>query len=195
MNVDKIVKDRQQLEYIVDNCKFETPQQVAELFEAYTHLIWKYKQVGRIYDFYYDGMVIHREGGEDIIGVDEVIKHTLELLVAFPDLEHIFYDICCVGNQEDGYLFGQAVCMTGTYSGISKYGIGNGEKAVPHECPDLCQCLVKKIDGRWRVVVEWGVSSVDRVDRILRTGSWNRDSATPVTEAAASVEGENCVSG
>ena len=55
MSTKDIVDERRRLEDIVDHCKFETPEQVTELFEAYTHLIWKYKQVGRIYDFYYDG--------------------------------------------------------------------------------------------------------------------------------------------
>lgn len=84
MSTKDIVDERRRLEYIVDHCKFETPEQVTELFEAYTHLIWKYKQVGRIYDFYYDGMMIHREGNNDLIGVDQVVKDTLACLAAFP---------------------------------------------------------------------------------------------------------------
>ena len=93
MSTKDIVDERRRLEYIVDHCKFETPEQVTELFEAYTHLIWKYKQVGRIYDFYYDGMMIHREGNNDLIGVDQVVKDTLACLAAFPDMEFKFYDI------------------------------------------------------------------------------------------------------
>ncbi|MFD9625506.1 hypothetical protein [Peribacillus muralis] len=168
MNVDKIVSERQKLEYIVDNCKFETAEQVCELFEAYTHLIWKYKQVGRIYDFYYDDMIIHREGGNDLIGIDQVVQDTLACLAAFPDMEFKFYGIHGVGNQVDGFRFGQAVYFAGTNTGISKYGPGNGESLPPHECVDLCECLIKKIDGRWRVVEEWGTRSTETMDRVLR---------------------------
>ncbi|WP_408008287.1 hypothetical protein ACJROX_27065 [Pseudalkalibacillus sp. A8] len=170
MNVDKIVNERQKLEYIVDNCKFETVEQVCELFEAYTHLIWKYKQVGRIYDFYYDDMIIHREGGNDLVGVDQVVQDTLACLAAFPDMEFKFYGIHGVGNPEEGFRFGQAVHFSGTHNGISKYGLGNGESLPPHECVDLCECLIKKVDGRWRVVEEWGTRSTETMDRVLRAG-------------------------
>ncbi len=168
MNVDKIVSERKRLEYIVDNCKFETAEQVCELFEAYTHLIWKYKQVGRIYDFYYDDMIIHREGGNDLIGIDKVVQDTLACLAAFPDMEFKFYGIHGVGNPEDGFRFGQAVHFAGTNTGISKYGRGDGSALPPHECVDLCECLIKKIDGRWRVVEEWGTRSTETMDRVLR---------------------------
>ncbi|PFI59474.1 hypothetical protein COI68_27205 [Priestia megaterium] len=168
MNVDKIVSERKRLEYIVDNCQFETAEQVCELFEAYTHLIWKYKQVGRIYDFYYDDMIIHREGGNDLIGIDKVVQDTLACLAAFPDMEFKFYGIHGVGNPEDGFRFGQAVHFAGTNTGISKYGRGDGSSLPPHECVDLCECLIKKVDGRWRVVEEWGTRSTETMDRVLR---------------------------
>ncbi|MFE7083297.1 hypothetical protein [Priestia megaterium] len=168
MNVDKIVNERKRLEYIVDHCQFETAEQVCELFEAYTHLIWKYKQVGRIYDFYYDDMIIHREGGNDLIGIDKVVQDTLACLAAFPDMEFKFYGIHGVGNPEDGFRFGQAVHFAGTNTGISKYGRGDGSSLPPHECVDLCECLIKKVDGRWRVVEEWGTRSTETMDRVLR---------------------------
>ena len=168
MGTASLVKTRKQLEYIVDNCKFETPEQVTELFEAYTHLIWKYKQVGRIYDFYYDGMMIHREGGNDLIGVDKVVQDTLACLAAFPDMEFKFYGIHGTGNPEDGFRFSQSVYFKGTFNGISKYGLGTGAAFEPHECVDLCECLVKKVDGKWRVVEEWGNRSTLAFERVLR---------------------------
>lgn len=167
MSTKDIVDERRRLEYIVDHCKFETPEQVTELFEAYTHLIWKYKQVGRIYDFYYDGMMIHREGNNDLIGVDQVVKDTLACLAAFPDMEFKFYDIHGTGNPEEGFRFGQAVYFKGTFLGVSKYGQGTGAAFAPDECVDICECLVKRVDGKWRVVEEWGGPQYAG----LRTGS------------------------
>ena len=168
MSTKDIVDERRRLEYIVDHCKFETPEQVTELFEAYTHLIWKYKQVGRIYDFYYDGMMIHREGNNDLIGVDQVVKDTLACLAAFPDMEFKFYDIHGTGNPEEGFRFGQAVYFKGTFLGVSKYGQGTGAAFAPDECVDICECLVKRVDGKWRVVEEWGDRSTLAFERVLR---------------------------
>lgn len=169
MDTKTLVKERKELEYIVDNCKFETPEQVCELFEALTHLIWKYKQVGRIYDFYYDGMMIHHQGDKDIIGVDKVVEDTLACLAALPDMEFMFYNIYGTGNPVDGFRFGQAVYFKGTFNGISRYGLGSGVAFEPNECVDLCECLIKKVDGRWRVVEEWANRSTLAFERILRT--------------------------
>ncbi len=170
MNVDKTIAERERLEAIVDNCKFEKPEQVAELFEAYSHLIWKYHQVGRIYDYYYDNMIIHREGGDDLVGLDKVVEDTLAYMAAFPDTEFIFKDIWCVGNPEDGFRFGQSVYFKGTHTGPGKYGPGNGEAFEAHEMIDLCQCNLQFVDGRWRVVEEWGSRSTEAMDRLMKRG-------------------------
>ena len=190
MSTKDIVDERRRLEYIVDHCKFETPEQVTELFEAYTHLIWKYKQVGRIYDFYYDGMMIHREGNNDLIGVDQVVKDTLACLAAFPDMEFKFYDIHGTGNPEEGFRFGQAVYFKGTFLGVSKYGQGTGAAFAPDECVDICECLVKRVDGKWRVVEEWGDRSTLAFERVLRQAAPFRTDleALPVPDCAPEPE-------
>ena len=190
MSTKDIVDERRRLEYIVDHCKFETPEQVTELFEAYTHLIWKYKQVGRIYDFYYDGMMIHREGNNDLIGVDQVVKDTLACLAAFPDMEFKFYDIHGTGNPEEGFRFGQAVYFKGTFLGVSKYGQGTGAAFAPDECVDICECLVKRVDGKWRVVEEWGDRSTLAFERVLRHAAPFRTDleALPVPDCAPEPE-------
>ena len=190
MSTKDIVDERRRLEYIVDHCKFETPEQVTELFEAYTHLIWKYKQVGRIYDFYYDGMMIHREGNNDLIGVDQVVKETLACLAAFPDMEFKFYDIHGTGNPEEGFRFGQAVYFKGTFLGVSKYGQGTGAAFAPDECVDICECLVKRVDGKWRVVEEWGDRSTLAFERVLRQAAPFRTDleALPVPDCAPEPE-------
>lgn len=190
MGKSSSVKTRKELEYIVDHCKFETAEQVCQLFEAYTHLIWKYKQVGRIYDFYYDGMMIHREGDNDLIGVEKVVQDTLACLAAFPDMEFMFYDIYGTGSPEEGFRFGQAVYFKGTFQGISRYGLGDGAAFAPHECVDVCQCLVKKVDGRWRVVEEWGDRSTLAFERVLKQAKpFLRADALPEEAPAA----DDCV--
>lgn len=153
-------------------------------------MIWKYKQVGRIYDFYYDGMRIHREGGNDLIGVDKVVRDTLACLAAFPDLEFKFYSIKGVGNAEEGFHFGQSVYIKGTFNGIGKYGKGTGEALPEHGWVELCECLVKKVDGRFRVVEEWGVRSTGIVEQILQ-GSIVKADSEPCECTSMAVECED----
>jgi len=51
MTTDEILAERKFYEDVIANCKYEKPQDIADLFEAYTMLIWKHKQVGRVYDW------------------------------------------------------------------------------------------------------------------------------------------------
>ena len=62
-DVEKWLAGRKEMEDIVNNCKFETPEEVANHFIAYTAVIWDYKMVGKILDCYHDHIIVHREGG------------------------------------------------------------------------------------------------------------------------------------
>ncbi|MBF7096745.1 hypothetical protein [Alkalibacter mobilis] len=169
MTVDMIVKERTKLEYIVDNCKYETPEQICELMTAYTLLIWKHKQVGRVYDLYYDEMAIVEEGGGDVAGSDNVIKETLATLASVPNLGTVFCEIHCVGNPEDGFRFGQVVYnLASSENGISKYGKGPGKQFAPFQDLEMCECIMKNVDGKWRVFKEWAVRSLTGFESVLK---------------------------
>jgi predicted ester cyclase len=145
----------------INNCQFKTPEEVAKLFREYTAVIWDYKLIGKIYDFYGDNVIIYREGGNDMVGVQDVINDTLAYIAAFPDLKFEFLDIYCDGNEKDGYRFGQVVEFKGTNLGYSKYGSPTG-KSLEKDGKgtlDICQCLIKNVNGRWRMHTEWGTRS------------------------------------
>ena len=46
MTTDEIMAERRRYEAIVAGCRYQSPQEIADLFEAYTMLIWKHK-IGR----------------------------------------------------------------------------------------------------------------------------------------------------
>jgi predicted ester cyclase len=148
------------LDYI-NNCTLETPDEVAKLFRAITAVIWDYKLVGKISDTYGDNVIIYREGGLNMVGVQDVYNDTLAYLASFPDLIFDFLDIYCEGNKEEGYRFGQVVEFKGTNLGFSKYGAPTGKSLVRngHGTLDICQCFVKFVNGRWRMHTEWGTRS------------------------------------
>ena len=50
-------------------------------------LIWKHKQVGRVYDFYFDGLKEERDGGDNLEGSDHVVLDTLRALALDAGLE------------------------------------------------------------------------------------------------------------
>jgi len=158
---------------------------VAKLFRAITAVIWDYKLVGKISDTYGDNVIIYREGGLDMVGVQDVYNDTLAYLASFPDLIFDFLDIYCEGNKEEGYRFGQVVEFKGTNLGFSKYGPPTGKSLVKdgHGTLDICQCFVKFVNGRWRMHTEWGTRSekanaeVLGADKVFGTIAQNTDDA------------------
>ena len=50
---------RKKLEEYVDHCELRAPEEVARLFKEYTLLVWDFKLLGRIYDFYSDDAIMY----------------------------------------------------------------------------------------------------------------------------------------
>jgi len=109
MTVEEILTERKIYEDIVHNCKYETPKDIEDLFEAYTMLIWKHKQVGYVPMFYFDGIQEERDGGDNLSGAAHVILDTLRALARTPDLDCFFEEIHCTGDPVNGFRFGQVV--------------------------------------------------------------------------------------
>lgn len=170
MNIEKYLEERtQHIEY-VNNCELNTPQEVSLLFEHYTKIIWDYKLIGRINDFYCDDIVINREGGTDLVGAKQVFDNTLHLMAAFPDLKLVFIDIFADGNEKEGYSFGQAIYFDGTNTGYSKYGPPTGKPLTDGDvCLGLCECRVEKVNGRWKIIEEWVTRSSAATEMTMRS--------------------------
>jgi len=168
LNISLDLAKRKQMEAYVDNCRLETPEEVSRLFLEYTLLIWDYLLVGRIADFYNDDIVMNHAGGVTVQGLNSVYSGTLsavaQCVTNAPDNQTIFVDIFAEGDPENGYRFIQAT----TAYRPSEHGGAEYAPAEGTVMPDyqnghtgLCECLVKKIDGRWMIVEEWLVRSPD----------------------------------
>ena len=163
LNISLNIENRKRMEAYVDHCELKNPDEVARLFLEYTLLIWDYLLVGRIADFYTDDIVMNHANGLTIQGLDNVYSGTLGAIATCPeDNETIFIDIFAEGNPEDGYSFIQAT----TAYRPSKHGGAPYQKPEGKMVSDeqngsigLCECLVKKVDGKWRIVQEWLVRS------------------------------------
>ncbi len=168
MNTDEILAERKRYEDVITNCKYETPQDIADLFEAYTMLIWKHKQVGRVYDFYYDDLMELRDGGDNLEGSDHVVLDTLRALARTPDMTLIFEEIHCTGNPKDGFRFGQVVwAEASARDGIGPNGAGGDLEYLPYEDLEMCQCWIEFVGGKWRVAKEASMRSNVAYQRVL----------------------------
>lgn len=179
---------RRRYDSFVRQCELATPEEVGELFEAYTRLIWQCKEVGRVYDFYSDITTCYGENGRISVGADSVLSGTLSFMRAFPDRRCIFVDIFAEGDPETGYHFGQTTRFHATNTGITKYGPPTGKELEPEGtfCFSICECEVRKVDGRWRIINEWVVESADAIDETMRPDFYE----APVEQVEEPVEGE-----
>lgn len=159
--IQEEVAARKKMEDFISSCRLEFPEEVAELFESYTRVIWQYQCPGMIHKLYCDETICHGEGGRKSKGSEVVVKGTIDFMRSFPDRHVHFVDIFVEGNEEEGYSFGQATRFIASNTGWSKYGPPTG-KALSRDgewCHSICECKIRKVEGRWRVVEEWVVDS------------------------------------
>ena len=153
------IRRRKEMEAYVDNCELLTPEEVARLFEEYTHLIWDDFLIGRIYDFYDDDIVMNHANGVTVQGLANVFSGTLSAIADKmqnrPGYKGVFVDIFAEGDPENGYRFLQAT--TGYDSYAEEYPVTEGRVVDDSRngAIGMCECLVKKVDGRWQIVQEW----------------------------------------
>ena len=168
LHITTHINDRQQMEYFVDHCALENPEVVSRLFREYTLLIWDYLLIGKINDFYTDHIVLHQPGGRSVEGIHSVFSNTLSTIAQVPyDKQTIFLDIFAEGTPETGYrMFQTTTCYRPSEHGGQPYGTSEGyvydEEMTGY--PGMCECLIQKIDGRWKIVEEWLLRSEVRTD-------------------------------
>lgn len=174
----------QYCENFVDNCKLEFPEEIAELFECYTRLIWQFKQVGKIYQFYSDITTCYGENGRVSHGADSVVNGTLSFMRSFPERKCIFVDIFAEGDPETGYHFGQTTRFSAKNTGVTKYGPGTNKSLEEDgkQCYSICECEIAKVEGRFRIVNEWVVESTQAIDQTTKPDSTELDASDAVTE-------------
>lgn len=157
MGRKEVLAKRKELEDYYYSCKLKTPGEVSKLFEAYTYLIWTHHQAGLVYDYYNDQTTINHEGTFKEVGGEYVTTmHTIVALAASPASNMKFYDIFCVGNEEEGYRFGQIESSSGVVpqGAVTAAGLGSGLSFQRGENNVFCQCTVKKVNGRWAITRE-----------------------------------------
>jgi hypothetical protein len=160
LNVVAKINERRKMEILVDSGELTDAKTVARFFEAYTLLIWDYLLVGKIYDCYNDDVILNHAGGVTVQGIDTVIKNTLGIIASVAkDNQTVFIDIFAEGNEEEGYRFCQ---LTTAYSPLANKKMGDYVPPQNRVYLDeevggvgICECLVKKVDGRWKIVEEW----------------------------------------
>ncbi len=153
--------ESQTLRKIVENPDFRVPADVEEYYVALTKYIWDHKNIGSIYDSYLDDTILHGENGHVTDDVLSVFRHTSDRLVTIPDLETTFLEIHAKKVNEDEFRFVQVTHLDATFTGPCSYGPAGDQVMNYDNNMSICECQVKKVDGEWKIVEEWGLGFDD----------------------------------
>ena len=148
---------RRRLKEYLDSCEMESPEAVARFFCYYTFLIWDYLEFGEIFRMYTDDVVMHYGGGQDVHGLEAVIRNTMQLKKGMTfRYKHMFTDIFAEGDCENGYHFVQSTSYCFPDSSGSRTDGGGKEYYLPQGLSNvICECDLKKENGRWIIKEEW----------------------------------------
>ena len=114
-----------------------------------TARIWEGREVERIRDWYADDCAVITPGGTSI-GVDTVIRGTLETLTQFPDRRLLCEDIVSAGDDASGYLSSHRIASPMTHSGPGVFGAPTGQRLMVRTVAD-CVCRDNRIVHEWLV--------------------------------------------
>lgn len=158
---DIIFQQLKDLENKLKAFKITDADSAAEYIKLYTELIYNYKNVGSLFDFYADNVVIHRENGDVIHGPHELVETSILFHAAFPDLTVSFTDYFAVKKGET-YKVWRNYNLKGTNLGISKYGPASG-KSLGDNCTVLSMATLENINNRWQITSEYVMMNQDLI--------------------------------
>ena len=87
---------------------------------------------------------------------------TLKLTSAFPDMTVTMRDTFAV-KYEDGYKLWRYFIMSGTNKTYSVYGPASNKPLNSDACIVMSMATVKQISGRWQIVKEFVMYSIDEI--------------------------------
>lgn len=114
-----------------------------------THSIWEEKGIGVIYDTYHNNVTMHF-GAHNAVGIQGVIKGTLETLHAFPDRKLIGQNVIWSNFGKDGFLSSHRIISTATNLNDSAFGPATG-KSVNFRTTVDCAAENNRIFEEWLV--------------------------------------------
>jgi len=159
---DRLYNEMMAIDAAIKELEVTDEVSLVEYFRLYTSLVYDYKWIGSIYDFYADDAKVYREDGGLLNGVHEIMKDTLKLTSAFPDFKIQLRDIFAV-KKEDGYKLWRYYAMEGTNKNVSIYGPATGKALNTDACIGMSMATVKEISGRWQIVREFTMYSIDSI--------------------------------
>ena len=123
-----------------------------DYIEQITAEIWEGRGLDQIRDYYAKDVVIHTQGG-DIVGVDDTVHNTAQMLSIFPDRRLLPHDIITAeekSKSEEYYFSSHRIISTMHHRGNGIYGDATGKRVLVYTIAD-CAVHNNMIYREWLV--------------------------------------------
>lgn len=171
------------LQKTLKDLDIKTRDDARTFITALTKLIYDYKMLGIIYEYYADNVEYYKQDDTIIDGVGDVVLNVADLCAAFPNLRTNIESLIVYPVDENFYKIGRRLHYWGNNYGHSRFGPPTG-KSLANNCQNMSIIHLKKLGGRWKITFEINSDSQD----------WLREVMTPdaalVNETACSTPPE-----
>lgn len=137
----------------VYHAEMKDKEEVRTFVRDLKKLVYDYKMVGMLYDFYTENVEYHKQNRISFSGVEDLVNQVLEFTVAFPDLKADVENLIVYKVDDSFYKVFCRLRYRGTNTGFSRFGAPTG-KSLGDGCLNLSLFHLKKIGGSWKIDFE-----------------------------------------
>lgn len=154
MNLSDVAADEvKRLEKAVANVELKTNEDARAFIFNITKLIYDYKMIGKIYDFYAEDVEYHKQNKTIFNNIEEVVRSVADLCAAFPNIKTNIENIIVYKESTDFYKVSKRLRYWGNNYGQSKFGPPTG-KSLDNKCLSMSLIHLKRKDGKWKITFE-----------------------------------------
>lgn len=153
MRCDVYMDEIDQLRTAVYNAELKDVEEVRSFVCNLTKLIYDYKMVGMLYDFYTPRVEYYKQNRITFAGVEDLVNHVLEFTTAFPNLRTDVEHVIVKKVNDEYYKVFRRLRYKGTNTGRSRLGEPTG-KDLGDGCLNLSLFHLKKLGGEWKIDFE-----------------------------------------
>ncbi len=153
----------------VDHAELNTNEDVRQFICNITRLIYDYKMIGRIYDFYDANVEYHKQNKVVFDNIEDVVRSVADLTAAFPNLRTNIENVIVYKVSDDFYKVSKRLHYWGNNYGASKYGPPTG-KSLANNCLSMSLIHLKRVDGCWKITFEINSDSEAWLEEVQTAG-------------------------
>ena len=171
VNVSAIYQEEiKRLQGVMANIEIKTNDDVREFITTLTKLIYDYKMIGLIYDYYTENIEYHKQNKQVFLNIEDVVRSVADLCAAFPNLRTNIENIIVYKQDEDFYKVSRRLHYWGNNYGVSKYGPPTG-KSLANNCLNMSMIYLQRIDGAWKITFEINNDSEAWLEEVMTSKS------------------------